>query len=114
MGGVPPLIGGITERAPSFGFDAARVVAHALRARHLEVSWAAGLVGLRVIGLPLTDRVLDGHLLPSALLAAAVSVRGKEERPPLSRRFASWLLRRLGRLLFAVFLAATVHWQGRG
>ncbi|NNN36920.1 hypothetical protein HLK59_42530 [Streptomyces sp. S3(2020)] len=94
--------------APSLGFDAARVVAHALRARRIEVAWAAGIVGLWVVGLPLTDRELAGYLVPSALLAVGVSIRGKEERPAFARRFASLVFRWLGRVVFAALLVATV------
>ncbi|MEV0173632.1 hypothetical protein AB0I00_21250 [Streptomyces sp. NPDC050803] len=93
--------------APSLGFDAARVLAHALRSRRLEVAWAAGIVALWVLGLPLTDRLLAGYLLPSLLLAGGVAVRGKEERPPFARRLMSLVLRWLGRVVFAFFLAAT-------
>ncbi|GAA4805776.1 hypothetical protein [Streptomyces ziwulingensis] len=94
--------------APSLGFDAARVLAHALRARRLEVAWAAAIVVLCVVGLPLTDRVLAGYLLPSLLLAGGVAVRGTEERPPFARRFAALLFRWSGRVVFAVFFAATL------
>ncbi|WP_320780434.1 hypothetical protein [Streptomyces sp. CRN 30] len=94
--------------APSLGLDAARVLAHALRARRLEVGWASAIVGLWVVGLPLTDRLLAGYLLPSLLLAAGVAVRGKEERPSLARRFVALVFRWYGRSVFTVFLAATV------
>ncbi|MYR62779.1 hypothetical protein GTY54_43445, partial [Streptomyces sp. SID625] len=63
--------------APSLGFDAARVLAHALRARRTEVGWAAGIVGLRIVGRPLTGGVMVVYLLPSLLLAAGVAARGE-------------------------------------
>ncbi|MFG2940640.1 hypothetical protein [Streptomyces sp. NPDC048282] len=36
--------------APSLGFDAARVLAHALRARRQELLWAGAIVGLWLVG----------------------------------------------------------------
>ncbi|MFJ5261348.1 hypothetical protein ACIQAC_12885 [Streptomyces sp. NPDC088387] len=92
---------------PSLGYDAARVLAHALRARRLELAWAGAIVGLWVVGLLVTDRLLAGYLLPGLLLAMGASVRGDAEHPPFARRFAALLMRWFGRLVFAVFLVAT-------
>ncbi|CAM5398753.1 helix-turn-helix domain-containing protein [Streptomyces narbonensis] len=41
--------------APSLGFDASRVLAHALRARRVELAWAAGILALWIIAFPLTQ-----------------------------------------------------------
>ncbi|WP_420035199.1 hypothetical protein ACN2WE_25010 [Streptomyces sp. cg28] len=94
--------------APSLGFDAARVLAHALRARRLEVAWAGAVLGLWVVGLPLTGYWILAFLLPSALLALGVWVRGPEQRPPVYRRAAAWYLRWWGRILLTLLLVATV------
>ncbi|GHA08227.1 hypothetical protein GCM10010389_54180 [Streptomyces echinoruber] len=94
--------------APSLGFDAARVLAHALRARRIEAGWAAGIVGLWIVGLLITDRLLAGYLVPSLLLAMGGATHGSEENPPLSRRVTAFFFRWLGRLMLLVFLVATV------
>ncbi|MER7491302.1 hypothetical protein ABT033_01385 [Streptomyces pharetrae] len=94
--------------APSLGLDAARVLAHALRARRLELAWAGAIVGLWVVGLLVTDMLLAGYLLPGLLLAMAATVRGDADRPPPARRLAAFVMRWLGRIVFAVFLVATV------
>ncbi|MEV1077897.1 hypothetical protein AB0I98_06520 [Streptomyces sp. NPDC050211] len=94
--------------APSLGFDAARVLAHALRARRQELLWAGLIVGLWVVGLPLTGGLLAGFLVPSLLLAVASWVRGKEAQPPLYRRLPAFMFRWWGRILFTMFLITTV------
>ncbi|EGX61510.1 hypothetical protein SZN_02202 [Streptomyces zinciresistens K42] len=94
--------------APSLGYDAARVLAHALRARRLELGWAGAIVGLWVVGLFATDFLLVGYLLPSLLLAMGAAVRGDGDGPPFARRLAAFAIRWLGRIVFALFLAATV------
>ncbi|MGW1889484.1 hypothetical protein ACWCP6_04380 [Streptomyces sp. NPDC002004] len=93
--------------APSLGLDAARVLAHALRARRLELGWAAAIVGLWVVGVPLTGGLLAGFLVPSLLLAIASWTRGVGEQP-LYRRVPAFFLRWWGRIAFAIFLAVTV------
>jgi hypothetical protein len=90
--------------APSLGLDAARVLAHALRARRQELLWAGLILGLWVIGLPLTGGLLFAFLVPSLMLAAASWVRGKGANPPLYRRVPAFLMRWWGRLVFATFL----------
>ncbi|MFI8203121.1 hypothetical protein [Streptomyces sp. NPDC085937] len=57
--------------APSLGFDAARVLAHALRARRLEAQWAAAILGLWVVGTPVSGGLLAWLLIPGLLLASA-------------------------------------------
>lgn len=54
--------------APSLGFDAARVLAHALRARRQELLWAGAILGLWVVG-----SVLSGGLLALFLVPASIS-----------------------------------------
>ncbi|MEU6479545.1 hypothetical protein ABZ858_22135 [Streptomyces sp. NPDC047017] len=94
--------------APSLGFDAARVLAHALRARRVEVSWAGAVVGLWAVGWPLTGRAMLVYLLPGLLLAVGVATRGEDPHAPMSRKAAAFAMRWLGRLVFALFLVATV------
>jgi hypothetical protein len=94
--------------APSLGYDAARVLAHALRARRQELLWAAAVVGLWVVGMPLSGWLLAGFLWPSLLLALAPWVRGRAERPALYRRIPAFLLRWWGRGTFALYLILTV------
>ncbi|WP_328562286.1 hypothetical protein [Streptomyces coelicoflavus] len=89
--------------APSLGFDAARVLAHALRARRQELLWAAAVIGLWVVGIPLSGGLLAFLLWPSVLLALAPWIKGRAERPPLYRRVAAFLARWWGRVLFALF-----------
>ncbi|WP_405517434.1 hypothetical protein [Streptomyces canus] len=90
--------------APSLGLDAARVLAHALRARRQELLWAGLILGLWVIGLPLTGGLLFVFLGPSLMLAAASWIRGKSANPPLYRRVPAFFVRWWGRLVFAAFL----------
>lgn len=90
--------------APSLGFDAARVLAHALRARRQELLWAGAITGLWVVGSALSGGLLLFFLWPSVLLALAPWVRGRGERPPVYRRIAAFLVRWWGRAFFTVVL----------
>ncbi|MFF4251214.1 hypothetical protein ACFY1L_08415 [Streptomyces sp. NPDC001663] len=94
--------------APSLGFDAARVLAHALRARRQELLWAAAILGLWVVGAGLTGGLLALFLWPSVLLALAPWIRGRAEQPPLYRRIAAFFVRWWGRTFFATMLVFTV------
>ncbi|MGW2718100.1 hypothetical protein [Streptomyces sp. NPDC001492] len=94
--------------APSLGFDAARVLAHALRARRQELLWAGAILGLWVVGSALSGFLLLLFLWPSVLLALAPWVRGRGEQPPLYRRVAAFLVRWWGRTFFATILVLTV------
>ncbi|MFE2049883.1 hypothetical protein [Streptomyces sp. NPDC059459] len=94
--------------APSLGFDAARVLAHALRARRHELLWSAAVIGLWVVGLPLSGWLLAFFVWPSVLLALAPWLRGRAEQPPLYRRLAAFVARWWGRLQFAYFLFVLV------
>jgi hypothetical protein len=100
--------------APSLGFDAARVLAHALRARRQELLWSAAILGLWVVGMPLSGWLLAGFLGPSLLLAVAPWIRGHGIRPPLYRRIPAFLVRVAGRILMAValFLIVAVAFGG--
>ncbi|MCX2927205.1 hypothetical protein [Streptomyces sp. NEAU-W12] len=96
--------------APSLGFDAARVLAHALRARRQELLWSAAVVGLWVVGVAVTGGLLAGLLLPSLLLGLAARVRGGAQEPPFHRQFPALVLRWAGRILFTtqVFLVVAM------
>ncbi|MET7935101.1 hypothetical protein [Streptomyces sp. NPDC005322] len=67
--------------APSLGIDAARVLAHALRARRLEAGWTALLVALWLMDFLLTQGFFYVFLLSVALLMAASWARGGASGP---------------------------------
>ncbi|MEU5464914.1 hypothetical protein ACH41C_06320 [Streptomyces althioticus] len=96
--------------APSLGFDAARVLAHALRARRLEMLWAAAVVGLWIVGTPISGGLLLYFVWPSLLLAVAPLLRGRDARPPWYRSLAAFLARWGGRVFtaFAFFTVLSV------
>ncbi|MFG2880395.1 hypothetical protein ACGFYU_36190 [Streptomyces sp. NPDC048337] len=64
--------------APSYGFDASRVLAHALRARRAELGWAAGVLGAWFVGTLLTSGLLAGLLVPFLLLSLADWLRARD------------------------------------
>ncbi|MGY3680279.1 hypothetical protein [Streptomyces sp. TE33382] len=90
--------------APSTGFDAARVLAHALRARRSELRWAAGILATWLLGAVLTRGAVAVFVMPCVLLALAPLIRGAARNPPVYRRIPAFLMRWYGRLLlfFAV------------
>ncbi|MFJ3879890.1 hypothetical protein ACIPW5_20860 [Streptomyces sp. NPDC090077] len=63
--------------APSYGFDAARVLAHALRARRVELAWAAGVIGAWFTGSLLTGGGIMLLLVPFLLLSLATWLRAR-------------------------------------
>ncbi|RDG35825.1 hypothetical protein DVH02_23370 [Streptomyces corynorhini] len=62
--------------APSVGFDAARVLAHAVRARRMELGWALGTVALLVVALLITGWAFLLVAVPSLFLALTAVVTG--------------------------------------
>ncbi|MGW8784197.1 hypothetical protein ACWGNM_39890 [Streptomyces sp. NPDC055796] len=93
--------------APSYGFDAARVLAHALRALRTEVAWSAGIVAVWVLGLLLTRAFFLFLLVPALLLSGAGHLKKRRERTGRGVRFLEWILRAcaaylLGRILWGV------------
>ncbi|KPI04344.1 hypothetical protein OK074_4661 [Actinobacteria bacterium OK074] len=94
--------------APSSGFDAARVLAHALRARRLDLAWSGAIVGLWLLGLLITDTWLILFFVPSVMLAMASRVRGRAERPSLPRRWFAFYLRWWSRFFLLGVLAVTL------
>ncbi|MEW2435623.1 hypothetical protein AB0952_15830 [Streptomyces caniferus] len=88
--------------APSLGIDAARVLAHALRARRLQLGWAAGILLLWIVALPLTSGLAALYLIPVVLMALGRAVR-RAPVPQWAARFLSFVLRWYGRLTLAFF-----------
>ncbi|MFF5708657.1 hypothetical protein [Streptomyces sp. NPDC012756] len=86
--------------APSLGHDASRVLAHALRARRVELAWAAGILALWIVAIPLTKGLVALVLTPYLFLSLARWVRGPAVAP-VYRVVAAFLLRWYGRLMFA-------------
>ncbi|MGW7102906.1 hypothetical protein [Streptomyces sp. NPDC054838] len=72
--------------APSYGYDASRVLAHALRARRTELGWAAGVLGAWFVGSLLTGGALMLLVLPFLLLSLADWLRRRNT--PLMRALA--------------------------
>ncbi|MFJ6937030.1 hypothetical protein [Streptomyces sp. NPDC101132] len=87
--------------APSHGFDAARVLAHALRARRTELWYAAGVVAVWLLAWKLTGGLFLAYfLLPCLLLALAALISRDRKNPPL--RLVGGLVRWYARLLMAL------------
>ncbi|MFF0472332.1 hypothetical protein [Streptomyces sp. NPDC004284] len=99
--------------APSLGFDASRVLAHAMRARRVELAWAAGILALWIVAIPLTKGLVVLLLAPFLLLGIARWVRGPATTAATAvyRLVPAFLLRWYGRLTLlqaALFLLAVV------
>ncbi|AOU79430.1 hypothetical protein ACH4TU_02300 [Streptomyces physcomitrii] len=95
--------------APSLGWDAARVLAHALRARRLDLGWAGGILALWVLGAVLSRYLLLSFLLPSLLLALAAKLRAPGgSGGAAQRKLAALVLRWLGGLLLLLTLVSIV------
>ncbi|MGW4561869.1 hypothetical protein ACWEN3_05475 [Streptomyces sp. NPDC004561] len=94
--------------APSLGLDAARVLAHALRARRQELAWAGAVFGLWMVGVALSQGLLALFLWPSLCLAIGGWIRGRAPQPPLYRVVPAFLFRWWGRITFALLLVVTV------
>ncbi|MFH9090761.1 hypothetical protein [Streptomyces sp. NPDC017673] len=89
--------------APSYGFDAARVLAHALRARRQEVAWAAGMIGLWVMTAVLTKGLIMTVIWPILLIALGRRLRGGRGMGAEFPQFA----------LFRRLFAFVLRWYGR-
>ncbi|WP_411108103.1 hypothetical protein [Streptomyces sp. c-19] len=85
--------------APSLGFDASRVLAHALRARRVELGWALGILALWIVALPLTKGMIALLIAPFLVLALARWVRGRSAAAPVYRRVPAFILRWYGRIM---------------
>ncbi|MGW4165121.1 hypothetical protein [Streptomyces sp. NPDC004788] len=86
--------------APSLGIDAARVLAHALRARRIELAWSAAILALWIVAFPLTKGLALLLALPYVLLGIARWIRGRAANAPYYRTVPAFLLRWYGRLSF--------------
>ncbi|MGW8768440.1 hypothetical protein ACWGN5_38865 [Streptomyces sp. NPDC055815] len=86
--------------APSLGYDASRVLAHALRARRVELAWAVGILALWIVAIPLTKGLIALLVVPFLVLGIARWVRGTSATTPVYRVVAAFLLRWYGRLMF--------------
>ncbi|MCY0926038.1 hypothetical protein OTB20_07410 [Streptomyces sp. H27-H1] len=89
--------------APSYGYDASRVLAHALRARRAELGWAAGVLGAWFVGSLLTGGALAALILPFLLLSLADWLR---PRGGAVLRVLSVILRIYAWCVLAVILLA--------
>ncbi|OEV03901.1 hypothetical protein [Streptomyces oceani] len=87
--------------APSLGYDAARVLAHALRARQVELAWSGGVLGLLTVGVVASGWWLLLLVIPGLLLTLGRWVRGASSDPPTRRRLPAFWLRWGGRVLLA-------------
>ncbi|KQX59065.1 MULTISPECIES: hypothetical protein [unclassified Streptomyces] len=85
--------------APSLGFDASRVLAHALRARRVELGWAAGILALWIIALPLTKGLIGLLIVPFLVLGLGRWIRGRSATAPVYRVVPAFVLRWYGRLM---------------
>ncbi|MFH8619297.1 hypothetical protein ACH4E8_30105 [Streptomyces sp. NPDC017979] len=94
--------------APSFGYDAARVLAHALLARRTELAWALGILALWVIAVPLSDGYFFLLLLPSLVLALVGRFNASAAGPRPLTRGVVLLARWYARLMLALMSAKLV------
>ncbi|MFB6566035.1 hypothetical protein [Streptomyces noursei] len=90
--------------APSLGIDAARVLAHALRARRLERGWSAAILLTWMVGAVLSRGMAWGYVFPVLALGLGRFVHGLSTAWPA--RFGSFLLRWYGRLSLAFSVLA--------
>ncbi|MFF3751119.1 hypothetical protein ACFYYH_11750 [Streptomyces sp. NPDC002018] len=100
--------------APSTGFDAARVLAHALRARRIELAWGVGMLVLWTVAVPLTGGLLLLLVLPSLLLAVAPWIRGRGAGTPWYRKAAALVVRWYGRLSLTMIVVGLVGLAAEG
>ncbi|MFF8259829.1 hypothetical protein [Streptomyces virginiae] len=96
--------------APSYGFDASRVLAHALRARRAELGWAVGILGAWFAGSLLTGGALVVVLFPFLLLSLAGWLRARSGLLPrllalVVRIYAWWNLAVIVVLVLGIWLA---------
>ncbi|MEU8776715.1 hypothetical protein [Streptomyces sp. NPDC048606] len=78
--------------APSYGFDATRVLAHAVRARRVDLAWAAAILAAWFVGAVLTAGLLALLAVPFLLLGLADWLGRKGREIPLLR-FVALLVR---------------------
>ncbi|MFD4241194.1 hypothetical protein ACFWP3_06265 [Streptomyces sp. NPDC058525] len=91
--------------APSYGFDAARVLAHALRARRVEIAWAAAVTAVWALGLLLLQTFIVFLIVPALLLGGAGRIRRRRERTGRGSRIVEYVLRG-----YALWMLGNVLW----
>ncbi|BAU85570.1 hypothetical protein SLA_4686 [Streptomyces laurentii] len=94
--------------APSLGIDAARVLAHALRARRIELGGSAAILGLWIVAYALTGGLVLILIVPVLLLALARKIHGKDLPAPLLRTVPAFLLRLYALLLYVLAVVTYV------
>lgn len=94
--------------APSYGYDAARVLAHALRARRAELLWAAAVIGAWFFAALVTDGLFLLLLGPCLLLSLSGWLTGLARRSPRWVRLPVFLVRLYARLSLLFVLAMLV------
>lgn len=90
--------------APSLGFDAARVLAHALRARRVELAWASAMSALLVAGAVVSKGLLLLLVIPGLLMALGQWMHSTAENSAGKRRLFSFVVRGSGWGLFVYLL----------
>lgn len=91
--------------APSYGFDAARVLAHALRARRIEMAWAVAVVAVWALGLLLLQTFIVFLIVPGLLLSGAGQIKRYRDRTGRGSRIVEYVLRG-----YAVWMLGNVLW----
>ncbi|WP_406366402.1 hypothetical protein [Streptomyces sp. NBC_01546] len=91
--------------APSYGFDASRVLAHALRARRIEMAWAVAVVAVWALGLLLLQTFIVFLIVPALLLSGAGQIKRRRDRTGRGSRIVEYLLRG-----YAVWMLGNVLW----
>uniref|UniRef100_A0AAU2V473 TRAP transporter TatT component family protein n=1 Tax=Streptomyces sp. NBC_00003 TaxID=2903608 RepID=A0AAU2V473_9ACTN len=94
--------------APSLGFDAARVLAHALRARNLEIAWALGILVVWALSVVVTRNAFLIVLGPCLQLGIARLIRGTARPAPWYRTVPAFVLRWWARALLVVFAVSVL------
>ncbi|WP_158939471.1 hypothetical protein [Streptomyces sp. NRRL S-87] len=94
--------------APSYGVDAARVLAHALRARRSELGWAVGVLLTWLLAWKLTAGLFVWDLLLPCLLLSLAAGIAKPRKGPAGTRVLAAVVRFYGRLLLVLALVGQV------
>lgn len=94
--------------APSAGFDAARVLAHALWARKTQLQWAAGTLASWVLAVVVTQGFFVILAGASFWLGVARLIRGADAEPPFYRVVPALLIRWYARFILGLFVLAVL------
>ncbi|WP_411145398.1 hypothetical protein [Streptomyces sp. x-80] len=99
--------------APSLGIDAARVLAHALRARRIQLGWAAAMLALCAVSVPLSSGFTLGYV-PSVVLIGLARVVRRAPIPLWAAGTLAFVLRWYGRLMLLAFVVLLMAGTGTG